>query len=374
MTSPPYFRLRDYKTGVWSGGSANCDHVEHYRPQRDRMGAQYSTRGQSKATHHGATFQYKEICQKCGAIRTDLQVGQETSPQAYINALADVFMATARVLRDDGVLWVNIGDSYANQEYSDEAIKPKDLCGVPWGLAFELRRRGLYLRSAVVWHKLSAVPESIEDRPSTAYEQVFMFTKSAKYYYDNSAVMQPTRSTQSFITMPTNRAAAAGHARASGNELTGVAAINDSVQLRNVWPIASSGFIGSGEHAAVFPETLPTICISASTSERGCCPRCGTCYKRAHKQINGEWTQVGPDTADGWGPGCECKQRPPIPCQVIDPFGGCATTGLAAAKLACHASLIEVSPRWAKLAAKRLLDEDLPVVMAKRERRQYNDN
>jgi DNA modification methylase len=151
-------------------------------------------------------------CHLCGAIRIDEQIGLEVTPDAYIANLVEVFRECKRILRDDGTLWVNIGDSYngstPNQSgqngYNDgrenrdkrystggiDGLKPKDLIGIPWMLAFALRADGWYLRQDIIWAKPNPMPESVKDRCTKSHEYIFLLSKSKKYYYDNEAVME----------------------------------------------------------------------------------------------------------------------------------------------------------------------------------------
>lgn len=119
------------------------------------------------------------------------QIGQEETPEEYVKRLVGVFREVRRVLRDDGTLWLNIGDSYPKKRYRD--IKHKDLIGIPWMLAFALRADGWFLRSEIIWHKPTPMPESVKDRPTKAHEQIFLLSKSERYYYDANAVAEPTK-------------------------------------------------------------------------------------------------------------------------------------------------------------------------------------
>lgn len=152
----------------------------------------------------------------------DGQVGLEKTPEEYISRLVEIFREVRRVLKNDGTLWINVGDSYAGSgkgaaNYPDSAkrskqgtnkgmigakatttvttpgIKPKDMIGIPWMLAFALREDGWYLRSDIIWHKPNAMPESVKDRPTKCYEHIFLLAKSKHYYYDNDAVLVPAR-------------------------------------------------------------------------------------------------------------------------------------------------------------------------------------
>lgn len=207
VTSPPYWGLRDYGTGQWSGGRPDCDHVYNHGTQ--------GKAGERASRTHTEQAVYKSKCRKCGAKRIDQQLGLEKTPRLYIRHMVEIFREVRRVLRDDGTLWLNIGDSYNAQpgqrkatdaagpkQLSNEGaqgapsrsvtnLKPKDLVGIPWMLAFALRADGWYLRSEIIWHKPNPMPESVSDRPTKAHEQIFLLAKSPRYYYDAAAIAEP---------------------------------------------------------------------------------------------------------------------------------------------------------------------------------------
>lgn len=118
------------------------------------------------------------------------QLGTESSPEEYTRKLVEIFREVARVLKDDGTLWLNIGDSYA-RHIEDGGIKRKDLIGIPWLLALALRSDGWYLRADIIWNKPNAMPESCKDRPTRAHEYIFLLSKSERYYYDAEAIKEP---------------------------------------------------------------------------------------------------------------------------------------------------------------------------------------
>lgn len=220
VTSPPYYALRDYGTGEWVGGDPNCP---HYRTTK------YS---ESTATGHKAMMEtgnpvgdaiYKKICPVCGAVRVDKQIGLEDTPEAYIQRLVDVFHEVKRVLKDDGTLWLNIGDSYwgsgsrgydftgkwtdaseiqSNSKGTENLTevpklvgdfadyKNKDLIGIPWMLAFALRKDGWYLRQDIIWHKPNPMPESVKDRCTKSHEYIFLLSKKPHYYFDYEAIQE----------------------------------------------------------------------------------------------------------------------------------------------------------------------------------------
>ena len=118
----------------------------------------------------------------------DRQIGLEESPKAYINNLVSVFHEVKRVLKDDGTLWVNIGDSYYN---AGNELKPKDMIGIPWMLAFALREDGWYLRQDIIWHKPNPMPESVKDRCTKSHEYIFLLSKNKNYYFDSESISEP---------------------------------------------------------------------------------------------------------------------------------------------------------------------------------------
>lgn len=181
------------------------------------------------------------------------QVGSEIDLSDYISKLVGIFREVRRVLRDDGTLWLNIGDTYtsgnrgtratdkknAAREMSyrpptPDGLKPKDLIGLPWRIAFALQADGWYLRSDLIWEKPNCQPESVKDRPTRAHEYVFLFSKSADYYYDYKAVQEPA-----------------------------IGSKNNRRNRRSVWKINTKPY--SGAHFATFPEELVLLCLKAGS-------------------------------------------------------------------------------------------------------------
>jgi DNA modification methylase len=219
------------------------------------------------------------------------QIGLEESLEAYISALVAVFDEVRRVLRDDGTLWLNIGDSYTSGGRTWRAtdrknpiramdvrpptplgLKPKDLIGVPWRLAFALQQAGWYLRADLVWNKPNCQPESVKDRPTRCHEYLFLFSKSERYFYDATAKQGP----------------------------------NDR-NLRTVWDINTRPYAEA--HFATYPPGLVEPCVALSTR----------------------------------------------PCQlVLDPFIGSGTTGLVAVAMKRRFVGIELNPKYLEIAERRL--------------------
>ncbi len=270
----------------------------------------------------------------------DGQIGLEPTPDEYVAEMVAVFREVRRVLRDDGTLWLNIGDSYntpnnrrdasayvsggksrlmeqepnrkASQRY-DATLKPKDLLGIPWLLAFALRADGWYLRSDIIWHKPNPMPESVRDRPTSAHEHVFLLSKRGAYFYDADAVREDNADTswasQARIDGRTEEQGPKAKER-KAYELQGSHRNPDGRNARNVWTIATQPY--SGAHFATMPPELAERCIKAGTKPG--------------------------DT-------------------VLDPFGGAGTTGLVADRLNRNATLIELNPAYRTLAAERITDD-----------------
>mgnify|MGYP003127206659 CR=1 FL=1 len=169
VTSPPYYALRDYGTAEWEGGDPNCNHI---KPTGSIKFA-----GRDTTAHD--TMQYKKICKKCGAKRKDNQLGLEDTPEEFVENLVEVFAEVHRVLRDDGTLWLNLGDSY---------LKNKQLGFIPQKVAIALQEWGWILRQDIIWHKPNPMPESVKDRCTKAHEYIFLLSKNPKYYFDNDAI------------------------------------------------------------------------------------------------------------------------------------------------------------------------------------------
>jgi DNA modification methylase len=256
ITSPPYWGLRDYGTGEWIGGDPDCSH------RRDSKYSEMTSTGHKNLALGGVGDGiFKTLCKQCGARRVDSQLGLEETPDEYVDSMVRVFREVRRVLADDGVLWLNLGDSYSgsgkgpagnlgathNERHMEHAhsaivpdgLKPKDLVGIPWRVAFGLQKDGWYLRQDVIWHKPNPMPESVLDRCTKAHEYVFMLTKSARYFFDNDAIRETSVST----------------VNEDGEK--------DTRNKRSVWTIAIKAFKGS--HFAVMPEALVEPCLLSSS-------------------------------------------------------------------------------------------------------------
>ena len=352
VTSPPYWGLRDYGTATWDGGDFNCDHQGKPMATKANINRNCGTGNDVKNAEAREFF--KEICGKCGAKRIDSQIGLEQTPDQFIAELVSVFREVKRVLRDDGTLWLNIGDSYASfrdgkatpdttrgestgtlvdkgkasnrkaSTFANTSIKHKDLVGIPWMLAFALRADGWYLRQDIIWHKPNPMPESVRDRCTKSHEYIFLLTKSPQYFYDDIAVQEDAK-TAPGATWKERKAAGA----TAGNVIVGDGVRNGTQRVvhgkgvtsnltrqdgkrnkRSVWTVTTRPF--KGAHFATFPPALIEPCILAG------CPEGGT---------------------------------------VLDPFFGAGTTGLVAQRHNRKWIGCELNPEYAAIAQARIESE-----------------
>ena len=286
----------------------------------------------------------------CGAVRVDQQIGLEPTPDAYVAAMVEVFREVRRVLRDDGVLWLNLGDSYAggggfspnspsNLAGSKQTtqrgaisgglkpqgeIKPKDLVGIPWMVAFALRADGWYLRSDVIWSKGSCMPEAVTDRPTRSHEYVFLLTKNARYFYDAEAISEESKNPTGFKysgnwtemrkhVEPELRVRVGNSRTETGTVPHFRSSYGERRNRQSVWTINSRPY--KGAHFATMPPALAEVCIKAGT-------RPG-------------------DT-------------------VLDPFSGSGTTGYVANRLGRHYIGTDLNLDYLPLAEARLTGMDPP--------------
>lgn len=264
------------------------------------------------------------------------QLGLERTPDEYVSRMVEVFREVRRVLRNDGTLWLNIGDSYAGTgksgggdqgkrwavygSESDEGkgtwkpapdgLKQKDLVGIPWRVAFALQADGWWLRSDIIWHKPNPMPESVTDRPTKAHEYLFLMAKSERYYYDGPAIAEPSvyAGEQLGIVRGTKRRALSMGVEPSGNEKPGADAdIAAHRNKRTVWTITTEPFPEA--HFATFPTALVEPCILAGSPEGG---------------------------------------------TVLDPFNGSGTTGVVALRADRNYIGIELNPAYVDMARRRI--------------------
>mgnify|MGYP000692378991 CR=1 FL=1 len=387
----------------------------------------------------------------------DGQLGLEPTLGEHIETMVRVFGEVKRVLRKDGTLWLNYGDCYATSANGRSAaatkelgnddrtfrdkpfstvgpinkgkriergngrwgggnnpaggvLKPKDLCMIPARLAIALQEDGWWIRSEIIWAKPNPMPESIQDRPTSSHEKIYLLSKSPRYFYDAEAVRVPAK----YPDDDRIGRASMNHKRAPTEKISGIrprqdkqrghsrrhAGFNDcwdqmpreerqsmGANLRNVWNIATKSC--SEAHFATFPPALIDPCIKAGTSEKGVCPECGapwireiettlTPTKKAAKTFIVDERDKSADRNDqgsnrqkdghksghvnisktlGWSPSCECGVPTAFPATMLDPFGGSGTTGLVADRLGRDAILIELNPEYCDLARKRIADD-----------------
>ena len=248
------------------------------------------------------------------------QLGLEETPEQYIDNMVEVFREVKRVLRKDGTLWLNLGDSYAgggragkNPEYKakhtnfgkvqdmstytepskiPKGLKPKDLVGIPWRVALALQADGWWLRNDIIWSKPNPMPEPVKDRLTKSHEYIFLLTKSKSYYYDHEAIKEPySESSIERINQVTFESQTGGdkdygkvsvHSK-NTNSIRGTLEkfkenLGSGRIRRSVWDITVKSYPGA--HFATFPEEIPELCIKAGTSEGGCCLECGMPYNR----------------------------------------------------------------------------------------------
>ena len=398
-TSPPYWQLRDYNV-----------------PPSDWP----------EVTYHLVPFLPPVVIPPMTCA-----LGLEPTPEAFVGHLVLVFREVWRVLRDDGCMLLNIGDSYAGSGkgpsnslqrpasclndaqlragaaptawvplnsgsrgvkmgsvHGDsghtsgvtppKGLKQKDLVGVPWLLSLALRSEGWYWRSIVVWHKLSCMPESVDDRPTNAWEPIFLLAKSERYFWDAHAVRQPMRRGSAGSTFTDGKTGVNGQGRASQAERHDNPA---GANLRNVLSLSPEPLRDG--HYASYPTAIPRLAVLAGSSEAGCCSICGAPHERVVERErtfesgsgkaghlpngkNGADLQGGGVTLDvrrgpcvhtsttGWRPTCSHADAPTRPCLVLDPFMGSGTTALVARQLGRHSVGLELNPEYIAIIERRM--------------------
>jgi DNA modification methylase len=424
VTSPPYFGLRDY--GI--------------------------------PPTHWPAVEYSPMAGLAPVLvpAMDACLGLEPTPDAFVGHIVAVFREVRRAMRKDGTLWLNFGDCYAgswgaqsrgdfypgtldsvNQNYSISArqikaaphttntgslkrtpgLKPKDLVGMPWRVAFALQADGWWLRSDVVWAKPNPMPESVTDRPTKAHEYVFLLSKSERYFYDAEAAKEPATGNahergdgvnpkaKSFgpnsgvmkkhcgnppqDRRPLDKQSGHGRRHEGFNERwkckqnesfsAAVCGLVSSRNARSVWTIATAPFPEA--HFATFPEELAKRCIRAGTSERGCCPECGAPLVRMVERLRTldgipcatlppmrSISKSAPSSAqgvshgrtgsisqyNGFQPTCRCGHTETAPCVVLEPFCGAATVPLVATALGRSWLACELNPAYVEMGNRRL--------------------
>lgn len=237
----------------------------------------------------------------------DKEIGIEKEIDDYVNNIVEVFREVRRVLRDDGTLWLNLGDSYngsggqgtkpkimskksaekrGGKGIKCKGLKPKNLIGIPWRVALALQADGWILRSDIIWNKLNPMPASVKDRPTLAHEYVFLFAKSGYYFYDWMAISEKTVSDNPISSSGYREEIGRGSGNREANNFDEESAkkpmgnrSDGRKNRRSVWTIATAN--GSGDdHYAIMPPELANLCINAGTSSKGCCYNCGSPWQR----------------------------------------------------------------------------------------------
>ena len=397
------------------------------------------------------------------------ELGQEPTPELFIENLVDVFRSVRRVLRDDGTLWVNLGDSYAasgmggNPEESEhrkqatnagslisgrkpaEGLKPLDRVGIPERFALAMQQDGWYWRDVIVWRKPAPMPISVNgwrwekcrvkvkgkygpdnphpsktnginydrgnDAPSAvwsdcpgckkcdkndgyvlrkgswrttaAHEYIFMFAKTASYFCDAEAMKVPSNPAYADREhKPKGSFNGKLDDANSGNPNKAFRAVSPSANPRSVWTINTEPL--KAKHYAAFPSELPRRCIRAGTPDKGCCPECGAPWARIvdktrtatrpgnDTKITGDRMNDGNRDAQrhvsesrtvGWRPTCGCDAGEPVPCVVLDPFGGSGTTGLVGQMMGRDVVLCELNPEYIDIQRDRC-EETAPLLLS----------
>ncbi len=345
VTSPPYWGLRDYGLEPCIfGGSEECQHEfpdDEIRKLRTKPGENAQC-GNTLKEVAGRTLNNGAICFKCGAWRG--QLGLEPTPEMYVSHIVEIFREVRRALKPEGTLWLNLGDSYAGGgrnsgnskphpkgykglEYLGDTVKgkvpagmkPKDLVGIPWMVAFALRDDGWYLRQDIIWHKPNPMPESVTDRCTKAHEYIFLLSKSQHYYFDNEAIKEQGKqesisrykyafSGRDGLIMPDGKEqqiAPKGMRNATVRKRE--MGIPDEVYMirnkRSVWTVPTQPF--KEAHFATYPPKLIEPCILAG------CPKDGV---------------------------------------VLDPFMGSGTTAMVAIQNSRNYIGFELNPEYIKIA------------------------
>ncbi len=418
ISSPPYWGLRDYGTASWEGGDADCDHSTFKGKPRPDLTNPPSGWAERDATPTAGD------CPKCGARRIDMQLGLEALHDCggwasgtrcnlcHVCRMTEIFREVRRVLRPDGVMFLNYGDSYASggrgggaddckqqtntgsllgSKTPPPGLKPKDLCGIPWRVALSLQADGWWLRSDIIWHKPNPMPESCTDRPTKSHEYLFLMTKSARYYWDAEAVKEKA-------SEGTDLGLLRGKISAGGDDLiswkaksikerqaAGIdsrTAGSGSRNIRDVWTIATQPYADA--HFATFPTKLVIPCIDAGSPPK-CCGVCTAPWERivemteeyksllasdkawrdssgkpddfTNRQQKGHVSQVPQKNKTlGWRPTCEHNDDTGRSI-TLDPFMGSGTVAHVAKERGRDYLGIELNPEYIEMANRRLRQE-----------------
>jgi DNA modification methylase len=338
------------------------------------------------------------------------QLGLEETPKEFVDNLVNVFKEVKRVLRDDGTVWLNIGDSYGAQngkgfntnanvgstnrstemqeKYGDisshstiqdrTGLPPKSLLGIPWRVAFAMQDDGWILRQDIIWNKPNPMPESVKDRCTKAHEYIFLFSKSKKYYFDNEAIKE-----ESVTVNSKGERGKPNSAKNVGKSVEGVDGFDvrggfkdmgtyEKRNKRSVWTVATKPFTEA--HFATFPPDLIEPCVLAGCPEK-ICVDCGKPYKRVmqkpkqlevdrnkrsgldDRKVGGvldKYNRENPPIDLGMQKQCDCETNETKAGTVLDPFGGSGTTAEVSNAHARDTVLCELSDDYIEIAVKRL--------------------
>lgn len=416
VTSPPYYGLRKYEGAQdveWpaveyapvpglspiriAGCEPECEHEWEKQPSRKPGQVEQTKWKSASAAGDGQTQAMGAYCSKCGGWRGGL--GNEPTLDMYIGHLILCMREWWRVLRNDGVCFVNLGDSYsgsggAGGDYNSgglragqpkfkagtaSGLKPKDLMLVPHRFALAAQADGWWVRSDIIGAKVAPMPESVTDRPTRSHEHIWMLTKAAKYFWDAEAVREKAldssvarmrrgvSETNKLIDGAPGQVPHTVHQARSNDPDREV---STSRQMRDVIEWRPKPFPGA--HFAVWPEAIPERCIRAATSERGCCPHCGAPWARVvekSERVQAHWLNTEQAKARaangkhgstsvietgqyqtyqtvGWKPTCTCPDADPVPCSVLDPFVGSGTTVKVAVALGRRGIGVDISREY----------------------------
>lgn len=433
VTSIPYWGLRSYGTPpvVWGGDNPDCRHEWGATERAYNANRLPGPNGVVKNTaSRSVTKQAGNFCSLCGAWRGEL--GLEPDPALFVEHIVEIFREVKRVLHPSGVLFLNIGDSYVagstgrqditkrNGQYAPKtqaiiakggryrvdnmrkdtgrhfgALPPKSLMMMPARVAIALQEDGWLLRSEITWCKRAPMPESCQDRPTSATEKIYLFAKQGKYFYDADAVRIKTGNETSWEQYLTE-----GQGEWGGNFVGGVQTTHrtgagkpvfthpNGRNMWNYWLLSPEPFPAA--HFATFPTEIPRRAILAGSSERGVCPKCLSPWRREVEREQAPRPTSGPTrggfglkradapgagvSADsifrtnivttsittGWRPTCKHQEAydfDPLPSLVLDPFAGSGTTLLVANRLGRRAIGFDLQPDYVAMARERITND-----------------